>query len=146
MFRDIDPSAPLAEEKGSGDEGPKPERESGRPTSVCRAGQENTPDNEPNKHDRGNRLLMTVSHSAGKKRCQKVKSLTGVRVIRRPNEVYHPSSTSLNFPSTSSSAQTTDSSSPHPPFPTTKLPTDSSTCSVSEGSAERWFTNALIAF
>ena len=37
LFRIIDPSVPSAEE-GKGNEGLKPERESGAPTSVCRAG------------------------------------------------------------------------------------------------------------
>ena len=95
--------------------------------------------------DRENRLLMAVSHSVEEEHCQKVTSLTGVRVIRWPKAVYHPCTTSLTFPSTSSLARATDSPSPHSPFPITKPPTDSPARSVSEGNVTG-LTNTLIAF
>ena len=49
MFWAIDLSAPSAEEKGGGDGGMKPERESGGPTGDCKTGLGSTSDNGPNK-------------------------------------------------------------------------------------------------
>ena len=138
---DIDPSAPSAELKGNGDEGPQPERRSGGPTRVCTVGSGSAPDGGPNELPPvrpRNCLLMTASRSVEKGRYQKVKGLAGVQVPLSP--------TSLACPSTSFLTRTTDSSSPYSPFPATKPPTESPTHSVSEGNAERWFTNASIAF
>ena len=85
----------------------------------------------------GIRSLMTVSHSAEEKRCQKVTCSTRQRVIHQSkrNITILPLQPFLR--PLLSLARTLDSSSPHLPFPAIEPLVDLPTHSVSDKDAER---------